>query len=157
MWGDNLSAILPVSLVSVILAGVMAGCYVHAGYGAELTDGKADLRGGAEALEKIDLYAIGTEDVCNTFCKHTAVVTTVVTHNHALSALGESLVDVVGKTLGGHTNNIFVHTVCTGTHDAAQTTGSELQALIEGIYQRVLVLVVQHSLNLGLCLIIIIR
>ena len=74
-----------------------------------------------------------------------------MTYNHTLSTLGKSLIDVIGKTLSGHTYNVLVHAVGTYAHNTAQTTGTELQTLIEGVNKGSLVLIVQKSLNLCLC------
>ena len=72
--------------------------------------------------------------------------------NHTLSTLGESLVDVVGKTLGGHAYDILVHAVGTRTHDAAESARAKLQVLVEGIHQGRLILIIEHGLHFGLCL-----
>ena len=155
MRSQNLGAVTPVSLVAVVLARVMAGGYIDTCHSTQLADSETDFGGRAEALEQVHLNAVGAEDISHTLGKHTSVVTAVVTYHHTLAALRESHVDIIGESLGSHAHNILIHTVGTSTHDAAQTARAEFKALIERVYQRILILVIQHSLDLGLRLIII--
>ena len=68
-------------------------------------------------------------------------------YNYADLLAGESLEQVVGKTLGGHAYDIFVHAVGAGAHDAAQTAGAEFERAVEGVDKGSLVLGVEHGLN----------
>ncbi len=152
---EHLGAVVPIGLVAVILAGVVRGGDVDTSLTAQLTDGKRDLRRGTQALEEICLDAVGREDGCNGLCKHTAVVAVVVTYyDSEVVTSGECLQDIVGKTLGGHTNDILVHAVGAGTHDATQTARTELEVLIEGVDERCLVGIVQHCLYFLTCLLV---
>ena len=153
----HLSSIFPISLVAVVFLRIVACCYVHASLCAKLTDGKADLGRGSKALEEIDLDAIGREDVGNGFSEETAIVATVMTDHNAQALLpGESLINVIRKALSRHTHDILVHAVCASAHDAAQSTCSELQVLIESIHKGSLVLVLHHCLDFLLCLLVIV-
>ena len=134
MWCQYLCAITPICLVTVVLAGIVAGGYVYAGNCTKLADGKADFGSGAEALEEINLYTVSAENICYALSKHTSVIATVVTNDHTLSTFRKSFVNIVGESLSCHANNVFVHTVGTGTHNAAQTACAELQTLVESIY-----------------------
>ena len=146
----NLGAVVPVGLVAVVLAGIMAGGDVHTGLGAELTDGEGYLRRGAQTLKEIDLDTVGREDVGTSLGKEARVVAAVMAHNHGeVAAAGECLKDIVGKTLGGHAHNVAVHAVGAGSHDAAQSTGAELKVLVEGVDEGGLVGITEHSLHLG--------
>ena len=151
VWSQYLCTVCPVGLVSVVLLGVVRSGYVYTGNGTQLTDGKTDFGCGTEAFKQVCLDAVGTEDGGNALGKHASVVAAVMTNNHALSSLGESLVDVVGKALCGHAHDVLVHAVGAHAHDTAQTTCTEFQTLIEGVNQRSLVLIVQESLHLCLC------
>ena len=142
VWSKYLCTVCPVSLVAVVLLGVVRSGNVNTGNCTQLTNGKTYLWGGAEALEQVSLDAVGAEDGCNALGKHATVVAAIVTNNNTLSTFWESLVYVVGKALCGHTYNILVHAVGAYSHDTAQTTGTELQALVEGINQWSLVLIV---------------
>ena len=57
----ELSAVLPVYLVSVIIRGIVAGSDIDAGYAVKLPDCKAELRCGPQGLKAICLYAIGSQ------------------------------------------------------------------------------------------------
>ena len=50
-----------------------------------------------------------------------------MTHNDADLLSGESLEEIVGKTLRGHTDDVFVHAVCARAHDAAQTARAKFE------------------------------
>ena len=125
----------------------MACSYVYTGLTMKLTDGKRNLGSRTETLEEINLDAIGREDISNGLSKQTSVVAAVVTYYYGnILFSGECLEQIVGKTLCGHAHDVFVHTVCTGTHDAAQSACSELQVLIESVDEVCLVLIVEHCL-----------
>ena len=119
MWGEHLCAVIPVCLIAIIFAWVVAGSDVDTCLCAELTDGERNLRSWAKALKEIGLDAIGTEDVGNSLCKKTGVVAAVMAYDNRYVFLAcECLVDIVSKSLSGHTHNILVHSVSTCTHDA---------------------------------------
>ena len=86
--------------------------------------------------EEISLDTISREDGSNSLSEETRVVTAVMAYNNRKVLLTwESLEDVVSKALCSHTNDIFVHSVGTCAHNTAQTTSTELQVLIESIYE----------------------
>ncbi len=146
MGSEHLSAVVPVGLVAVILAGVVAGGDVHTGLAAQLADGEGDLGRGAQALEEVHLDAVGREDVSHALGEHASVVTAVVAYYHRALLAREGFKDVVGEALRGHAHDILVHAVGAGSHDAAQTAGAELQVLVEGVDERRLVVSIEHLL-----------
>ena len=147
---EDLGAVVPVGLVAVVLARIMAGGDVHTSLGTELTDGEGYLRCRTQTLKEVDLDAVGREDVGTSLGKKARVVAAVMAHNHGeVAAAGESLEDIIGKILGGHAHNVAVHAVGAGSHDAAQSTGAELEVLVEGVDEGGLVGVTEHSLHLG--------
>ena len=136
VWSQNLSTITPVSLVTIVLLRVVRSSYVDTSLGTEFTDSERNLWCRTEALEEISLDAIGREDGSYGLSEETGVVTAVVTYHYRKVLLTwESLEDVVSKALCSHTNDIFVHSVGTCAHNTAQTTSTELQILIESIYE----------------------
>ena len=151
MRGQHLCAIIPIGLVAVVLARVVAGGDVDAALATQVADGKGNFRRRAQVVKEIDLDAVGREDGCRDFSKLAAVVAAVVSHNHGdLLQVLEVLVQVVGQTLGGGTHGIDVHTVAAGTHDATQAARAKFQILVEAVYQLGLVLVFQHTFHFGL-------
>ena len=145
---QHLSTISPICLITVILFGVVTGCNVHSCLGTQLTDGKRNFRCRTQALKEINLDAIGREDVCYCFSKQARVVATVVTYHYTQSFLtGESLQYVVGKALCCHTHDVLVHAVGSYAHNAAQTTSTKFQILIESINQRRLVVSFEHCFH----------
>ena len=80
---QHLCAVFPVSLVAIVLFRVVGGGDVHAGLSSELPDGEGDFGRGTQALEEIDLDAVGREDVCHGLGVFAAVVAAVVTNDHA--------------------------------------------------------------------------
>ena len=147
VWSQHLSAIAPVSLVAIVLLRVVRSSNVDTSLGTELADSEGNLWCWAEALEEISLDTISREDGSNSLCEETRVVTAVMTYNNRKVLLTwESLEDVVSKALCSHTNDIFVHSVGTCAHNTAQTTSTELQVLIESIYECRLILSLEHCL-----------
>ena len=152
---QHLGTILPISLVAIVLAWVVAGSDVHACLGFEVTDSEGALRCRAKIIEDISLDAVGREDVCHCLSVQAAVVAAVVANNNRdLLTVFEVLLQIVGKTLCGHANDIDVHAVCTRTHDAAQSAGTKLQVFIETLDELCLVRIVKHSLNIVACLLV---
>ena len=136
VWSQNLSTITPVSLVTVVLLRVVRSSNVDTSLGTELADSEGNLWCWAEALEEISLDTISREDGSNSLSEETRVVTAVMAYNNRKVLLTwESLENVVSKALCSHTNDIFVHSVGTCAHNTAQTTSTELQVLIESIYE----------------------
>ena len=83
------------------------------------------------------------------------VAAVVAYDNSEVSAPWEGLEDVVGKALCGSAYDVAVHAVCACAHDAAQAACAELEALVEGIDQRRLVLSVKQCLHFGFRLFVI--
>ena len=153
VWSQHLSTIVPVCLVAVVLAWVVAGGDVHTCLSTQLTDGERNFRRGAQALEEISLDAVGREDISHRLSKQTRIIAAVMTHHHTKILLArECLKDVVGKALSGHTHDVLVHAVGTCTHDAAQTARTKFQILIERIDESRLVFCIEHSLHFCLSL-----
>ena len=143
-----LCAIVPISLVAIVFARVVAGRNVHARLAAEVTNSERDLRGGAQIVEKIDLDPIGGEDVGHRFCKQTTVVAAIVPyHDGNLLTIGEILKQIVGKSLCCSSYNINVHTIGSGSHDATESSRSKFQRAIESIDKRGFVFRFNHSLH----------
>ena len=73
-------------------------------------------------------------------------------HYHLdLGFVGKCLLEVIGQTLGSCAHGVDVHTVGTGTHDAAQAACAEFEVFIERLYQLGLVGSVEHTAHLGAC------
>ena len=158
---QHLATVLPVCLVSVVLAGVMAGGHVDAALTLEVTDGEAHLGRRTERFEQIDLYVIGSKDVGDGLGKEASVVAAVVPDDDAdLSAflqgleatLACHLVQVVGVALRSLCHHVLVHTVGAGTHDAAQATGTELEGTVERVDEFRFIVSFHHLLDLCFCL-----
>ena len=108
----HLGTVVPVSLIAVILLGVVRSCDDYTTLATEQANCIRHFRSWARAFKKIDLDAIGGEDVCNNLSKETAVVTNVMTNdNRNLLHIGKSVLQVVGKTLSGSTHSVDIHTV----------------------------------------------
>ena len=78
-----------------------------------------------------------------------------MTDNYADLLALESLIEIVGETLGSAADGIDVHAVAACAHLAAEATRAELEILVEGVDERALVTVVEHSANLIFGLIVI--
>ena len=67
--------------------------------------------------------------------------------NLYLIKIGESLVEIVGETLGCGTDSVDVHAVCAGTHNATQAACAEFEIFVERFDEVGLIFVVEHGLN----------
>ena len=157
---EHLRAILPVSLVSVVLFRVVRSGDVHTTLTFEVTDSETNLRSRTERLEQVHLDTVSREDVGYGLCEETTVVTAIVTyHNSHLAVLYVlkttftlHLEQVVRITLGSLCHNVFVHSVGTYSHDTAQTAGTEFEGTIECVNEFGLVLCVHEGFHLCACL-----
>ena len=97
-----------------------------------MADSEREFRGGAEVLEEVCLDTVGREDCGNDFGEFARVVAHVVTYDNAdLGKVAECFEKVVGESLGGCADCIYVHTVGTCSHDAAQTACTEFKVFVE--------------------------
>ncbi len=142
-----MTAVVPIGLVAVVFLGVVRGGHHHAGVAFHFAHGKRKLRGGAEAVEDVDLDAVGRHHVGGDVGEGWTVVATVIRDGDTQVLLvGVHLLDVVGEALGGHGHGVDIHAVGAGTHDAAQSAGAELEVAVEALGQFVRV-VVEHVLH----------
>ncbi len=76
--------------------------------------------------------------------------------NADFGQVGKRFFKIVGKTLCGGAHCVDVHTVGTGTHDAAKTACTEFEIFIETFDEFCLVVSVEHALNVftGFCVVI---
>ena len=81
--GNNLSTVGPVCLVSVVFLGVVRCSDVDTALASEVADGVRQFGSGAEAVEEVNLYAVGREYVCYYFGELARVVTHIVTYCNA--------------------------------------------------------------------------
>ena len=124
-----------------------------------MADGKGKLGCGAEVIEKICFDAVGREDIGYDFGKLARIVAHVVSYYYRnLGQIGKGLLQIVGQTLSGCADGIYVHAVCAGAHDASQTACTEFEIFIERFDKRGGVLGFEHLLYFGASgLIILIR
>ena len=146
-----LCTIVPIGLVTIVFARIMAGRDIHTGLTTQFTDSKGYLGRGTQVVEQIDLDAVGREDVGRNFSKLTAVVTAVVSYdNRDLLQIGKVLVQVVGHALCSSAYSIDVHAVAARAHNAAQSARTKLEVLVEALNKFSLVLILQHTFHFGL-------
>ncbi len=147
---DKLCAVAPVSLVTVVFLGVVGSGDINAALTAELADSERQLGSGTETVEEIDLDSVGREYVGDNFGKLARVVAHIVAYDYRyLGLILESDLKIVGKPLCGGSYRIDVHTVCAGTHDTAQTAGTEFEVTIETVDKFGFVVGVKHATHLG--------
>ena len=145
--GSYLRTISPICLVAIVLLGIVRRRYNNTALAPQLTNCEAQLGGRTQFVEQINLEAIRCENVGNTLSKEARVVTRVVRYGNLHLLTLEALLQVVRQALSSHTDSIFVHTVRTHAHNAAQTARTELQVFIEALGQ-LLSIVVNQILNL---------
>ena len=133
--GDHLGTIAPVSLIAVVLLGVVRGGDHHPTLAAQLADSEGDLWRRTEALEEIDLDAIGGEDLCRDAGEDIAIVAAVMADSYGdLRERGEFALEVVGQPLRRSPYRVAVHAIRAYAHNPTQPTGAELEVLVEGLY-----------------------
>ena len=151
---QNLCAVVPISLVAVVFLRVVARRHVHAGLRTEVANRVGNLRRGSQALEEINLDAVGRENVGNRLGEEPSVVAAVVAHDHRALLARKSLQNVVGEALRRHSHDVDVHTVRSGTHNATQSARAKFKVAVERVDERRFVLTVKHCLNFLACLLV---
>ena len=144
---DHLRTVRPVSLITVVFAGIVRRGHHHAAFAAELPDSEAELRSRTERVEQEYPETIRCEDVGHAFGELAAVVATVVTDSHLYLLSGKCLGEVIGKPLRGHAYRVDIHPVRSHTHDAAQTSCTKFQISVE-TFGKLLLIIVNQMLDL---------
>ena len=148
VWSQHLCAVVPISLVAIVFARVVARCNVHTALRFEVSNGERTFRCRTQILEKINLNAVCRENVGNGFGEQTRIVAAVVAYHYRdLLLVLEVYFKVIGKSLRCHTNGVDVHTVRACAHNAAQTARSKLKVFVKRLNKKVFVLAVHHFLN----------
>ena len=127
MLRRHLRPIRPVRFITVEFFGIMAGGNVDARDGTGLPDGKRQLRGRSQVLEKIHVNAVGHQHGRRFASEGPGIVPAVVGDGHAVSDALAAVPNDVGKRLSGVAHRVHVHAVQTGLHHAAQSRRAELQ------------------------------
>src|ERR1700759_1021368 len=133
MRWHQLSAIVPVGLISVIFFRIMRSRTHHTPLTTQVADGKTEFRCGPERLEKKNLNAVGSKYFCRSLCEKTAVVSAVMGYGNLYLIIREGFYKVIRISLGGHSDRIFIDTVRTDPHYSAKPTGTEFQVLIKTV------------------------
>ena len=126
VWGYDLSAIAPEDLVAVVLLGVVRGGHHDTALAAQLTNRIGDHRGRAECIVEVDLDTVCREYIGCRLSKERAIVAPVIADSYGDLFASEALQEVVGESLGSHTDGVFIHAVGASPHDAAQTARTKL-------------------------------
>ena len=147
----DLRSVGPVDLVAVIFLRIMRGRDHHAGDGSHPADRVAQFRRRTEIVEDEHMQAVGAEYVRCDLGELLGVVAAVIGNADADVVAGRLFKNIVGQPLGRHADSIFVHPVGSDSHDASESSGAELQILVESILEPGRVVVPQFQ-NLHLCL-----
>ena len=74
-----------------------------------------------------------------------------MSYSHAyFGKVGKSFAQIVGKALCCSSDGVYVHSVCSGSHNAAKAAGAEFEVFIERFDEFGLVVGVQHAAHFGL-------
>ena len=137
----KLGAVRPVNLVAVVLLGIVAGRDVQAGRSPVMNNRKAQLRRGPKGFKNPHKYAVGRHDAGRFPGEQLTVIAAVIRNRdpllHGLFAFG---FDHIRKSLGRMPDNMNVHIVQAGFHDAAQAGRAELQRRKEAVFDFLFVL-----------------
>src|SRR6185436_17379915 len=116
MWRHQLSAIIPVSLVTVIFFWIMGRSDHHSAFAFALANSERKFRRWSQGIEQKYLNSIGTKYICDYLGKLSAVIATIMRNRHADFLVGEIFLEVVSKTLCCHANRVFIHAISAHTH-----------------------------------------
>ena len=151
---NDLSAVRPVGLVSVVLFRIVRSGDHYAAVAMEMTYREAQLRGRPQRVEQVNLEAVGRENVRHPFGEKAAVVAAVMADGHADRFVGESLFQVVRQSLSGHADRVDVHPVRADSHDSPQAARAELQIFIK-TFGKLFRIVVYQLFNFFSCFFVI--
>ena len=133
--GGQLAAVLPVDLVAVVLAGVVAGGDDHAGQAVEVAHREGKHRHGAQRIEQIRLHALRGEDERRFAGELLGEIAGIVADGHA--ALGAALVllDQRRQRQRHAADGVAVHAVGAKAEHAAHAGGAEGQFAVEAVFE----------------------
>ncbi|CCX65869.1 unknown [Firmicutes bacterium CAG:791] len=117
----------------------MAGRHVDACNGAELPDGIGQLGRRAKRRKQEHPDAVSCENLCTQLGKFSGVIAAVIGDDYAAGNLLAGVKNVVGDALRGASNGECVHAVGSCAADAAKSSGSKNNFLIEAVCDRRLV------------------
>ena len=146
----DLRTVRPINLIPVIFLRIMRGCDHHSGNRTHLADGVAQFRRRTQIFEYEHVQSVGAEYVSGDLGELLGVVAAVVGNADADVIPGNFLKNIVGQSLRGHSDGIFVHPVGSDSHNAPEATGAKLQSLVECVLEprRIIVPQLDH-LHLG--------
>ena len=134
----------------------MRSCNHNTALTFQMADRVAQLRNRTQRIKQVNFNSIGCKYIGCNFSELGTVVSAVERNrNRNLRKILEVLFQIVCNTLSSHTNSIFVHTVSTNTHNASQTTCTELKISVKTLLQ-LFRIVLHQSFNLITCSLIII-
>ena len=138
LGGGHLRAVLPVYLIAVVLRRIVAGRHNDTGDAAQGTQREGKLRSGAKLVEHVCLNPVRRQAQRRLIREFRGHIAGIVGDGDALlfSAL---LDDIIGQSLGGLPHRVDVHPVGARADHAAQSSGSELQLLIEPVLDLLLI------------------
>ena len=133
----DLTAVRSVDLVAVVLLGIVAGRHHDAALTPERAHGVTDHGRGLEAVEQIDLDAVGRIDLGRAPCERLGHVPAVKPDRQR--RMLEVCVQILRHAAGGTPHRQKVHAVGSRPQDAAQAGGAKLQLAVEAFLDLLLV------------------
>ena len=144
--GRHLAAVLPVDLIAVILARVVAGRDDDARDRLEMAHGERQLRHRPERLEQIRLHAVRAQHQRRLAGEHIRAAAGIIGDHHAALRLLRLAVDVFGQCAGRPAHGVHIHAVRARAQHAAQTGRAKGQIGIKAILNLALVRGDAHQL-----------
>ena len=128
-------ALQPIDFVAVVFLRVVRGGDHDAGVALQVANREGEFWRRAQRVEQIDLYFVGCQNVGCDLGEFGAEVARIVGDGH-LDVLLEAFDQVVGQSLRGEADRVFVHAVGAHAQDAAQTASAEFKGFVKSVRQR---------------------
>ena len=117
----------------------MAGCDIDSGNASKLSHCKGKLRCGAQGIENIGFYTVGSQAQRCFFGKFRGHAAGVMGNRHALG-LTVHCCYVICQTLCGLSHCVDVHAVNTGTDHTSKTCGTKFQLFIKAFFHFIFII-----------------
>ena len=131
--GNELSSIVPIGFIPIVFFRIVGGGTHYAPFTMQLTNGKTQFRRRSQRFEQVNLYAIGSKNMGGCFGKKTTVIATIMGNCYGNRSIAVGFFKIIRKTLGSHTDGIFINPVTTYSHDSPQPSGSKFQIPVKAI------------------------
>src|SRR5690554_5421522 len=133
MRGDNLSAVFPIHLITIVFFRIMGGGYHNSALALVVSYCKGKHWCRTHFSKILHHNPVCCQDRRRGIGEKGIVDSRIMGDRNTNALAGETLEQVIGQTLGSHTYGVYVHSVGTYSHGSSQPPGSKFQISVKSI------------------------